>query len=136
MGNLGIYTSYNEHLNGHIREAVDISLNRKYLIWLLKARIKPERFNQLKIIVIRIKGEERFYRGEIFDIKSVTDVLVEEILSETLHRPKKWQHVDREIYKNFKSVLYIQGLKQVSKPNEVVGRHPPQGLYYIEFTGT
>ncbi len=133
MGNLGIYTSYNEHLNGHIQEAVDISVKRRYVIWLLKSRIKPERFKQLKIFVLRIKGEERFYTGKLLDIKGVTDVVVEEILSETSHRPRRWQEIDREIYKDFKTVLYIQGLKQISKPHEVVGIHPPQGLYYIEF---
>jgi hypothetical protein len=133
MGSLGIYTSYNEHLNGHIQEAVDISVKRRYVIWLLKSKIKRKRFNQLRIIVLRIKGEERFYRGKIHDIKSVTDVPVEEILSETSHRPKKWQEIDREIYKDFKSVLYIKGLIKIPKPHEVVGKHPPQGLYYIKF---
>lgn len=135
MGSLGIYTSYNEHLNGHIQEAVDISVKRRYVIWLLKSRIKPELFSQLKIIVLRIKGEERFYKGELLYIKRFTDVSVEEILSETSYRPIKWQKIDRALYKDFKSVLYIKGLKQIPKPHEVVGRHPPQGLYYIEFSG-
>src|SRR4030042_3454840 len=133
MGSLGIYTSYNERLNGHIQEAVDISVKRKYVIWLLKSRIKAERFSQLKIIVFRIKGEERFYKGKIYKIKKNTDVSVDEILSEKIHRPTRWQNIDRELYKDFKIVLYIQDLKRIPKPHEVVGIHPPQGICYIEF---
>ncbi len=40
MGNLGIYTSYDEQLNGHIQEAVDISVESGYLIWLVSKRNK------------------------------------------------------------------------------------------------
>jgi hypothetical protein len=99
----------------------------------VKKGINPERFKLPTTILIKIKKDERFYRGEVTDIKRVTDVVVEEILSETSHRPIKWQKVDRELYKDFKSVLYIKGLEQIPRPHEVTGKHPPESLYYIEF---
>jgi hypothetical protein len=131
---LGIYTSYNESINGHIQEPVDIS-NKEggYLIWLLKNAINTRLFKFPTPIIIKIKKQERFYRGQLIDIKRSSDVNIEDILSENLHRPSSWQKIDREIYRNFKSVLYIQGLREITEPSEAKGKHPPQSPNYIQF---
>jgi hypothetical protein len=131
---LGIYTSYDDSpkKNGDIQPAVDVS-NRDYLIWLENSIIIPHKLRCSTIIVIKIKQKDRYYRGNLLDVKRRSEVDVGKILSDTIHRPKEWLGIDNEIYKTFESVFYIQGLKQIPQPSEVVDIPPPQRPRYIEF---
>jgi hypothetical protein len=112
----GIYVSYDEQRHGRIEEAVTTSNQRGYLIWLDRNALDPQSRSLLfpAIIVIRIKGEERYYRGKLIALHRRDEVDTERLLSETVHRPPRWQQVDRlEEYEDFQSVLYIEGLVQV-----------------------
>jgi len=104
---LGVYCSHREDINGPIKEAVDISNNKEYLVWLEKSIINPDRFDFPTTIVIKIKMEDRYYKGTLLDVKRVSKVGENKILSENEHRPEKWIKIDRENYKDFESILYL-----------------------------
>src|SRR5437762_2903715 len=106
---LGLFASYNEKKNGKFQDAVDVCNAREYLVWLEKVAVDPERFLFPTAILIKITGEDRYYQGELRDIKRVKEVDRDALLSEALHRPRAWQQVDKIDYMDFKSVLYIAG---------------------------
>ena len=131
---LGIYCSHDEKTNGPFDEAVRISNEKEYLVWLEKSPIKIEKFPPGSAIVIKIKGEDRFYRGKLKAIKRAIEIDdKDEFLKEKEFRPSDWVEIDRDIYGNFQSVLYIQNLKEIPEPIEIVDVHPPQRPIYIEF---
>jgi hypothetical protein len=130
---LGIYVSYNQRLNGPFQGAVGISNTTEYVIWLDRSVINPERFTLPTTIVVRLSGEDRYYRGELVKIQRAQDVDKEAILAETTHRPAAWQDLDRSNNRDFQSVLYIRGLREVPPPTEVQDKHPPQHPYYVLF---
>ena len=131
---LGIYSSYDdsEKANGDIGPAVDIS-NRDYLIWLEKSIIISQKFQLPTVFVARIKKKGQYYKGELRSIKRRKEVNVEEILSDNKHRPHSWIERDQKEYRNFQSVLFIHGLKQIPQPSEVFDIKPPIRPVYIEF---
>jgi hypothetical protein len=61
------------------------------------------------------------------------EVDAERLLSETVHRPARWQQAARqEEYADFQSVLYIEGLAEVAKrPGEIEGMRPPEHPSYF-----
>lgn len=131
----GIYVSYNEKKHGPIQEAVTISNERGYLIWLDMNFLDPQSRSLLfpAVIVIRIKGEERYYRGKLIAIHRREEVDPQQIWSETAHRPLKWQQLDRQTeYAEFQSVLYIEGLEKVpEKPSDISEMRPPEHPSYF-----
>jgi hypothetical protein len=131
----GIYVSYDEERHGSVAEAVTISNQRGYLIWLDRNALDPHSRSLLfpATIVIRIKGVERYYRGKLLAIHRRSEVDAERLLSETVHRPPRWQHADRrEEYADFQSVLYIEGLAETAqKPGEIEGMRPPEHPSYF-----
>lgn len=131
---LGLYVSYNEQLNGPFQHAVEISNTTDYVIWLDRSVVDPNKFTFPTPIVIRLSGQDLYYRGELLDIRRAHDVDKEAILSETTHRPVEWQDQDRSTDQDFRSVLYIHGLREVPPPTEVLGKHPPQSPYYVLFS--
>jgi hypothetical protein len=131
---LGLYVSYNEQLNGPFQDAAEISNTTDYVIWLDRSVIDPKKFTFPTTIVVRLSGEDRYYRGELVEVKRAQDVDREAILAETTHRPVEWQDQDRDIYQDFRSVLYIRGLREVPPPIEVLDKHPPQRPYYVPFS--
>lgn len=130
---LGIYGSHSKDINGTIEEAVEVSNEKEYLVWLEKSIINPNKFSFPTTIVIKIKKEERYYRGSLLDVKRLSEIDANHLLAEKKYRPSSWLKIDKTIYKDFKSVLYIHGLEEISQPKEVEGVHPPQRPIYIEF---
>jgi hypothetical protein len=131
----GIYVSYDEERHGRLDEAVSISNERGYLIWLDRTALDPPSRSLLfpATIVIRIKGEERYYRGRRIAIHRPGEVDADQLWSETVHRPLRWQQVDREAeYRDFQSVMYLEGLAKVAeKPGAIEGMRPLEHPSYF-----
>jgi hypothetical protein len=129
----GIYVSYDEKKHGPIEEAVSISNELGYLIWLDKSPLDPETRSLLfpAVIVVRTK-EDRYFRGKLIAIHRRKEVDSKRLLSDTIHRPARWQQPDRlREYANYQSVLYIEELKPVSCPREIREMAPPQHPSYF-----
>jgi hypothetical protein len=62
---LGLFVSYDEAKNGHFQHAVDVCNAHEYVIWLQKTAVNTQRFMFPTTILIKIKGEDRYYRGEV-----------------------------------------------------------------------
>lgn len=130
---IGVYTSYDEDKNGSFLEAVSILNNNDYLVWLERSTINPRRFAFPTTIVIKIKGKEIYYSGTLIGVKPARLVDKIQLLEDRTHRPLRWKAIDQTHYRDFKSILYISGLKRVPVLPEVQGRHPPQRPYYFAF---
>jgi hypothetical protein len=128
---LGIFVSYNEK-NGKFADAVDVCDAHEYIIWLDNVAVKKERFSFPTTILIKITGEDRYYRGELRDVKRVDEVDKSALLAEATHRPATWREVDKIDYPDFRSVFYIAGLKQVPRPAGVAEDSAPQRPHYVE----
>jgi hypothetical protein len=63
---LGVFISYSEKKNGPFQDAVDVCNAHGYILWLEKASIK-QWFSFPATILIKIKGEDRYYQGELRD---------------------------------------------------------------------
>jgi hypothetical protein len=94
--------------------------------------VKTQRFLFPTTILIKIAGEDRYYRGELRDIKRAEEVDRDALLAEASHRPATWQDVHKVDYGDFKSVLYIAGLKQVPRPTGIAKDSAPQHPHYLE----
>jgi hypothetical protein len=105
----GIYVSYNKQKNGRFQEAVDISNERGYLIWLERSPVNPREFLFPIMIVIRIAEEDRYYQGKLIAVHRREEVDPDELLRERGHRPEAWVHVDQHGYADFQSVFYFEG---------------------------
>ena len=135
-GRVGLYASYNERKNGPFDEAVLISTQPGGLIWLDKARREPDLLNCPTEIFIRLSGQERYFRGILFDIRLAGNLPSTFALQQAQHRPSAWRAADLKSCpvpcKDFKSVLYIKSLKEVQRPPEIDDLPPPQGPVYVD----
>ncbi|MGA6828315.1 hypothetical protein ACO9S2_11950 [Nitrospira sp. NS4] len=130
---LGLFVSYNEKKNGKFQEAVDVCDDHGYVIWLENSVVRKERFVLPTTILIKITGEDRYYRGELREIKRAEEFDRNALLAEASHRPAKWRQGDKGDYAGFKSVLYIADLKQVPRPAGIdKGRGPRRPIYTEE----
>jgi hypothetical protein len=127
---LGLYVSYNDKKNGRFSDAVDISNDLGCLTWFNAKALDPIKLKCPTGIIVRIKGGKKYYRGVLLAVARA-DKLTEGTLGESNHRPVAWKQKDKEGHA-FKSVLFINGLREIEKPEEVQGRHPPQSPTYIE----
>lgn len=75
--------------------------------------IRPERFDFPTVIVILIKGQERYYKGQLKAVRRTSAVSLEEFLAEQNHRREFWQARAEGSYGSMQSVLYVVGLKQI-----------------------
>ena len=126
----GIYMSYNERKNGNFQEAVDISNNQDYVVWLDKSLIKCK----LPDIIIKIAGQMRYYKGKLLDIKYFDTTKNDINKFEAKHRPKQWRSGFKKPPipgKDFKSVLYISKLREVEEPPEIKEKRSPQRPVYF-----
>src|SRR5919108_1839256 len=129
---LGLFVSYSEKKNGKFQDAVDVCNAHEYVIWLEKSGVNTKRFLFPTTILIKITGEDRYYQGELRDIKRAEEIDRNALLAEASHRPATWQQVHKIDYADFKSVLYIAGLKQVSRPAGLAKASAPQHPHYVE----
>src|SRR5262249_22689186 len=105
----------------------------QYVVWLDKAAVRTQQFLFPTTILIKIAGEDRYYRGELRDIKRAEEVDRDALLAEASHRPATWQDKDTDDAA-FKSVLYIAGLKQVPRAARIAKDEAPQRPWYRDET--
>ncbi len=129
---LGVFVSYDEKKGGEFQNAIDVCNAHEYVVWLERANIKTQRFSFPTTILIRITEKDRYYRGELRDIKCAEHIDRNALLAEASHRPATWPQVDEIGRADFKSVLYIAGLKQVPRPAGVARVPPPRRPVYLE----
>lgn len=129
---VGIFVSYNEKKNGKFQDAVDVCNDHEYVIWFETKNVKTQRFLCPTTILIRITGEDRYYRGELREIKHTKEITWNAVLAEADHRPAMWKKRDKSDYAGCKSVFRIAGLKQVPRPAGIAKDRAPQGPHYIE----
>lgn len=87
----GLYVSYNEKKNGTFDGAVQVSNRAGRLTWLDKSRRRPEELHYPTYIVIRLTGQERYFRGVLDAVKSAEDLDPDFALKECDHRPSAWR---------------------------------------------
>src|ERR1051326_868070 len=118
----GLYVSYNEENNGPFAEAVRISNDLGSVTWLDNFHLNPKNLEYPTDIVVKLKGEERYFRGILLAVASADDLAADFLEGERNHRPSNW----RKRPENFKSVLFISHLEEVSEPSEVRNRPAPE----------
>jgi 5-methylcytosine-specific restriction protein A len=128
---LGVFVSYNEK-NGKFADALDVCNAHVYIIWLDRVAVNKKKFSFPTTILIKITGEDRYYRGELRDVKRSDEVDRAALLAEAVHRPATWRAADKIDYADFKSVFYIAGLKQVPRPTGIAEDSAPQRPHYVE----
>jgi hypothetical protein len=131
LARLGLFVSYSEKKNGPFQDAVDVCNSQEYVVWLARNAVKTQRFSFPATILVKIKGEDRYYQGELRDMKRANEVDRSALLAEATHRPARWQQVDNVDYADFKSVFYIAGLKRVARP-PALSKKGPQHPWYVE----
>jgi hypothetical protein len=127
----GLYVSYNERSNGPIREAVEISNERGCVTWFDTSLLDPAKLVFPTDIIIRITGEERYFRGLLLAVARPERLGEGFADGEHNHRPRAWREQDRQ-GQTVRSVLFIHGLREVGAPPEVKGLAPPQRPTFIE----
>jgi len=133
----GLYVSYNEEQNGSFDEAVQLSNQPGgHLTWLDKSLRIPEKLQYPTDIIVRLTGQERYFRGTLVAIKLADNLDPNFALEERSHRPPVWRDRDDKVCprpnKEFKSVFFIRALRIVPPPSEVKDRPKPQGPVYFE----
>jgi hypothetical protein len=129
---LGLFASYDEKKHGNFQNAVNVCGVHEYVVWTQKAAVDVKRFSFPTTILIRIKGTDRYYRGELRGVKRAEEVDWGAFLEDRTHRPVSWQRTDRSDYAKVRSVLYIAELGQVSRPAGVAKDSAPQRPWYLE----
>jgi hypothetical protein len=127
----GLYVSYNENTSGLFGDAVAISNDLGCVTWFDGSPLDPTNLECPTEIIIRITGAEKYYRGILLAVRRADSLPADFAAGERNHRPEAWRQRDRE-GQGFKSVLFINGLREVEPPPEVVNRHPPQHPEYID----
>jgi hypothetical protein len=129
----GLYLSYNEEKNGPFDEAVVISNSRGCLTWLDKSSLRTEDLEFPMDVFVRLKGEERYYRGVLHGILHADDLAANFVSGEVNHRPASWRLRNSEPKPgdDFQSVLYISRLRQAPRPDELGTLGPPQHPAYV-----
>lgn len=129
MGEMeGIYVSYDEKKRGDIGDAIKVAKN-EYLIWRSPSAVRRKLRYPTKVI-IRIKGQERYYRGDLLAIVDYEAFKPEFLRKYFRHRPTMWEKTSE---RNWKSVFFITNLQAVKRPNEIRGKQPPQSITYFKF---
>jgi 5-methylcytosine-specific restriction endonuclease McrA len=90
-----------------------------------------EQFSFPSTILIKISGEDRYYRGTLRDIKRAEEVDRDALLTERGHRPKSWREIDKIEYRDFKNVFYIGDLEEVPRPARIAKELAPQHPHYL-----
>jgi hypothetical protein len=126
---------YNEEKHGKFDGAVQTSNEPGGLTWLDKSRRKPEKLPCP--IIVRLKGQERYFCGELYDVKLADQLDADFVLEERSHRPPVWLDRDKKVCprpnKDFKSVFFIRALKRVpQRPREVENLRPPESPVYFD----
>jgi len=129
---LGLFASYNEAKNGPFQTVVDFCNTHEYILWFENAAIDTQKFSFPTTILVKITGEDRYYRGKLKCIKRAEEVDRAVLLADCSHRPPKWIEVDKDDYPGFKSVLYVEAFKQVPRPVKIRKDEAPQRPYYKE----
>jgi hypothetical protein len=125
----GVYMSYDEDKSGPFKEAAYISNKNDYVIWCSRAKVARDRLIYPTLVVIKIKGKEWYYRGELLDIKHYADIdNSDAIIFDLHHRPKSWR-----IKQDFETIFYMRNLLQVSRPVEIEDMGAPQRPVYFEY---
>ena len=133
----GIFLSFDEKKNGSFEAAVETCRATGYVIWLERNPLDPTRFDYLPTVVVKIKGVDRYYQGKLNRrIERRTEDNVASLLAEQSHRPPRWQTLDRAEYADFQRILYIEGLKRVPCPPNLIGRRTPQHPEYFDDSGS
>ena len=124
---IGIYASYDDKKHGDFSEAVTISNERGCVTWFDQARIDPGKVPCPAVIIIRIKGKEKYYRGTLLALARKGNLPPNffEDQRERNHRPKGWKDGHAQ------TVLFIYGLCGVKKPIEVAHLPVPERPIYI-----
>jgi hypothetical protein len=126
----GLYVSYNEGLaTGPIDAAVEISNRYGCVAWIDPSALKPNRLKYPTDIIVRLSGQERYFRGILLAVANWDSLPAEFMEREVNHRPVTWRNTE-----NGKSVLFISHLREVSKPQETVGIDPNQRPVYVLLT--
>jgi hypothetical protein len=68
--NKGLYVSYNEERNGTFDEAVRISNKLGCVTWLDNFPLNPEQLHYPTDLFVKVKGQERYFRGILLAIAS------------------------------------------------------------------
>jgi hypothetical protein len=126
--NKGLYVSYNEERNGTFDEAVRISNKLGCVTWLDNFPLNPEQLHYPTDLFVKVTGQERYFRGILLAIASANTLEPDFVDGERNHRPSAW----REGNKDFRSVLFISGLREVAKPPEIEDKAPPQHPTYVD----
>jgi hypothetical protein len=124
----GIYVSYDEKERGSIEEAVDIS-NDEYLTYRYSALINKSRFKYPTKIIIRIKGKEKYYQGNVLFIADFKALNYQFIKNDGKHMPLNWRNAPERKWKN---VSFLTNLKAVKKPNEIRNKCFPRRPIYFD----
>jgi hypothetical protein len=128
----GLYVSYNEDKNGPFDEAIEISRRLGSVTWLDNSPLNPERLNYPTDIIVRLTGQERYFRGILLGIASADTLKPNFLDGERNHRPSSWRERERQDNGSFKSVLFISRLQAVTRPREVENLAPPQHPTYVD----
>lgn len=128
---LGLFVSYNEDKQGDFQNVLDVCNAQQYVVWLEKTAVKTQRFMFPTTILIKIAGEDRYYRGKLRDMKRTEEVDRASLLAEAAHRPATWRAVDQFGDADFKTVLYVEELKQVPRPVGIAKENAPQHPHYV-----
>ena len=133
----GLYVSYNEGKNGAFDEAIQISNEFGCVTWIDRSPLNPKQLHCPTDIFVRLTGQERYFRGILLAVASADTLNPDFALGEHNHRPSAWRERDKNVCprpnKDFKSVLFINSLREmIRKPLEVGNRRPPQSPVYVE----
>jgi hypothetical protein len=131
----GLYVSYNEAKNGPFDPAVEISRTRGCVTWLDKSPMKTDDLEFPLDIFVRLTGLDRYYRGILLAVLRAEEISVNFVSGETNHRPDAWRLNTPEPKPgvDFKSVLYISHLREVSRPVELGSLIAPQHPTYVSW---
>ena len=124
---LGLYVSYNEKKNGSFDEVLEIS-NKEYLMWKHNSLCKRMLTYPTKII-IRTTVKKEYYKGNLLLVRPYKDFNKNIFNTDISHRPSGWR-LSRD---DVKTVFFISNLKRIVAPKNFLGKHPPQGITYIDF---
>ena len=111
---LGIFVSYDEKKHGNFQDAVDVCTAHEFVVWTQKAKVNTQRFSFPTTILIKIKGEDRYYRGELRAVKPAEKVDRKKVLADAVHRPAVWQTDGQEQAPKFQQCTVHRWIKEDS----------------------
>lgn len=126
-----LWISYNEENHGPFDEAVQISNTRGCVTWLHPSALNPDNWPCPMQVLISISGENKHFVGRLLAVQRESFFGPDFPEGERNHRPFAWREKDRE-GRAYKSVLFVHGLREIPKPPEIEGRHPPESATFLE----